>query len=46
MSRLKDRTDFKEENRRIFGCKTQELSKEYARTQEFNQETEPVSHGH
>jgi hypothetical protein len=46
ISVLKDKIDIKEKNRRPLRHRTQNLQKEYARTQQFHQKTKPENHGH
>jgi hypothetical protein len=46
ISRLEDKIDFKEKNRRTLRLKTQKLWKENARTQRLHQKTKPENHGH
>jgi hypothetical protein len=43
---LKDKINIKEKNRRTLRQKTQDLLKEYVRTQQFHQKTKPENHGH
>jgi hypothetical protein len=43
---FKDKINIKEKTRRIFRQKTQELRKEYARTQKVSQKTKSVNKGY
>jgi hypothetical protein len=43
---LKDKIEIKEKNRRNINQITQDLWKEYARTQWLHQKTKPENHGH
>jgi hypothetical protein len=45
-SRLEDKTNIKEKNRRTISQKTQKPKKEYARTQQLHQKTKPDNQGH
>jgi hypothetical protein len=45
-SELEDKIEIKEKNRRSLSQTTQDLWKEYARTQWLHQKTKPENHGH
>jgi hypothetical protein len=46
ISELKDKTEIKEKNRRNLSQTTQELWKEYSRTQQLHQKTKSENQGH
>jgi hypothetical protein len=46
ISKLKDKTEIKEKNRRNLSQTTQEQWKVYARHQQLHQNTKPENHGH
>jgi hypothetical protein len=46
ISGIKGEIDFKEKNRRTLRQKTQELQKEYTRTQRLHQKNKLANHGH
>jgi hypothetical protein len=46
LSELKDKRKIKEKNQRNFSQTTQELWKEFARTQHLHHKTKPKTHGH
>jgi hypothetical protein len=46
ISELKDKIEIKKKNRRNLNQITQELQKEYIRTQQLQQKTKAENHGH
>jgi hypothetical protein len=46
LSDFKDKIEIKEKNRRNLSQTTEELRKEYSRTQQLHQKTKPENHGH